>query len=219
MSTPILCLDGLILAATAYPSGFSYSLFTSWNGAPRGSSTSFLGFLALPYLLVCPVVVAVQPNLLALHGTNAVWVVAALLLTPVVMALEFAIHGTASYRATGRFPTWFGVHPLARGRLSATDHVLLGIVVMGEEFIYRGIWIAVLHRAFGLPLVLALFVSSFAYGMNHIAFGGITVLSKTVSGLLFGSIFLLGGQCLWLPILTHAMQNIALFGLARESHA
>ena len=84
---------------------------------------------------------------------------------------------------------------------------------------YRAVWIGVLHRSFGFPALLALAISSLAYGVNHLAFGATSVLSKTVAGLLYGSLYLVGGQCIWLPILTHGLQNVALFGLARESHA
>src|SRR5260370_42331428 len=95
MSTPILYLDGLLLASTVYPSGFSYSLFTSWSGAPSKGSTAFLAFLALPYLIVCPALWAVHPDLMAVRGTTALLVIVALLMIPVVLGIEYLIHGTA----------------------------------------------------------------------------------------------------------------------------
>ena len=219
VSCPTLYLEGIILASTAYPSGFSHSLYTCWRGVPREGSTAYLGFLALPYLVVCPAVWAVRPGLLALRGTTAFWLIAAVLMTPVALSIEYVIHGAAFYRARSRFPTWFTVHQLWRRKLSLADHLLLGIAVVGEEFVYRAIWIGILHLSFGCPVLLALALSSLAYGANHLAFGGISILAKTVTGLLYGSLYLLGGQCIWLPILTHGLQNIALFSLARESHA
>jgi membrane protease YdiL (CAAX protease family) len=58
-----------------------------------------------------------------------------------------------------------------------------------------------------------------AYGLNHLAFGATAVVAKTAMGLLYAGLYLLGGRSVWLPIVTHALQNIALFHLAREDHA
>jgi len=218
MSTPTLCLDGMILAATAYPSGFSYSLFTSWSGAPRGGSTVFLWFLALPYLVVCPTVWGAHPALISLRGTTALLVATALLMAPLAFAIEYCIHAAALYVASGTFPRWFAVHHFWRRRLSLGDHALLWMVVVGEEFVYRAIWFGVFHRSFGLSVPLALAASSLAYGINHLSFGWLSVLSKTAMGLCYGFLYLLSAECIWIPILTHGLQNVALFSLARERH-
>jgi hypothetical protein len=41
----------------------------------------------------------------------------------------------------GRFPRGITVQPFWRGKLSAIDHILLGLVVIGEEILYREIWL------------------------------------------------------------------------------
>lgn len=219
MSSLTLCLDGIILASGAYPSGFSYSLFSFWREAPREGSSAFLGFMFLPYLAVCSTVWMLRPDLIPLHGTTATLILAAVLIAPAVLAIEYLIHGTSLYLASGAFPARFTVHQFWRRRLSLGDHALLAISVVGEELIYRSIWFSVLHDSFGLPLALAVAVGSLAYGLNHLSFGGVTVLSKTVSGLVYASLYLFGGQSIILPMVTHVLQNIILFGLARKSHA
>src|SRR2546428_13046872 len=70
MNTPTLYLDCVILASTAYPSGLSYSLFSTWRGVPREVSTGLLGIFVLPYLAVIPAVWVFRPGLLSLHGTS-----------------------------------------------------------------------------------------------------------------------------------------------------
>ena len=219
MNTPTLYLDGIVLASAAYPSGFSTSLYTSLKGLPQEGTTVFLAFLALPYLVLCPAVWALRPGLLVVRGAGLRWWIAACLTAAIALAGEYVIHGLALYRRSGRFPTWFAVHTLWQRRLSWLDHVLLGVVVIGEELVYRAIGIGILNLAFGVPLSLALVVTSLSYGLNHLAFGGLSVLSKTVAGLLYGLLFLLGGQSILLPILAHGLQNIALFGMARKIHA
>jgi len=219
MNTPTPYLDGIVLASAAYPSGFSTSLYTSWKGLPREGSTLFLAFLALPYLVLCPSVWALRPSLLVVRGAGLWWWIAACLTAAIALASEYVIHGLALYRKSGRFPTWFAVHSSWQRRLSWLDHILLAVVVIGEELVYRTVGIGILSHAFGLPLSVALLVTSVGYGVNHLAFGGLSVLSKTVAGLLYGVLFLLGGESILLPILAHGLQNIALFGLAREINA
>jgi hypothetical protein len=218
MSTPILYLDALLLASTVYPSGFSYSLFTSWSGAPSKGSTAFLTFLALPYLIVCPALWLLHPGFLAVRDTTALLVIGALLMIPLVLGIEYVTHGTAMYLTKGSFPKWFSVHRFWSDRLSVRDHILLWVIVVGEEFIYRALWFGVLHRSFGFSIPVAVAVSSLAYGLNHLSFGGISVLSKTVSGVFYASVYLLGAECILLPILTHGLQNVTLFGLARKRY-
>lgn len=219
MSTPTLYLDCLILASAAYPSGFSYSLFTLRSGQPREISTAFLSILALPYLVVAPAVWAARPAMLTFHATTAPMLALALLLAPVALLMEYGIHALASYRVYGRFPSGIALQRFWHRNLSLKDHLLLMLVAVGEEILYRVIWLSVLYHSFGLPAPLALSISSLAYGLNHLAFGATSVVSKTVTGLLYGCLYLLGGESVWLPIVAHCLQNIALFKLAKESHA
>jgi membrane protease YdiL (CAAX protease family) len=102
--------------------------------------------------------------------------------------------------------------------LGVADHLLLALVAVGEEIFYRLIWIAVM-LSFGLSMPLALVISSVAYGFNHLSFGGLSVFSKSVTGLCYGALYLLGGQSIILPVVTHVLQNFTLLRLTRERHA
>ena len=216
MSTPTLYLDCLILASATYPSGFSHSLFTLRRASPAGVSSAFLAALALPYLALALAVRAVRPELLSFHGASLPLFMLAVLLAPAALLIEYAIHGLAAYRASGRFPRGIAVQRFWSGSLSAADHLLLAAIAVGEEILYRQIWLGALQGSLGLPVGLALAVSSLAYGLNHLAFGGLSVASKTVTGLLYGGLYLLGGRSVWLPILAHCLQNLILFAMARR---
>jgi hypothetical protein len=218
MNTHTLYLDIIILASAVYPSGFSNSLFTSWRGWTRKVSTDFLCILALPYPLIVLAVWLLRPEMLFWRGTTAPLLAVAVLLVPFALLLEYFIRALASYRISGTFPRGIALQGFWRRRLSWKDYLLLGIVAVGEEILYRGIWVSVL-LSFGLPVPLAVGLSSLAYGLNHLAFGSTAVLSKSMTGMLYCVLYLLGGQSIWLPIMSHCLQNAALFGLTRERHA
>ncbi|HZF13041.1 MAG TPA: CPBP family glutamic-type intramembrane protease [Thermoanaerobaculia bacterium] len=215
MSTPNLYLDGLILAAAAYPSGFSYSLFTLRRPAPGEVSVPFLATLVLPYLAVALAVLALRPGLLSWTGAPAPFFLAAVLLAPFALAVEYGIHAVAARLATGRFPRGITLPGFWRRGPSPAGGLLLVLIVVGEEILYRQLWLGALHGSLGLALPLALLASALAYGLNHLAFGATSVVAKTVTGLLLGGLYLAGGS-LWPPIVAHGLQNLALFGLARE---
>lgn len=215
MNTPTPYLDVVILASAAYPSGLAYSLFSAWRGIPRAVSTGLLAFLVLPFLVLAPVVWLIQPKLLVVH-VSSVWMFGvAVLLVPVALLIEYTIHALPAYRATGQFFRGIVVQNLWPGKLSLSDHLLMASIAIGEEIFFRMIWLGVL-LSLGFPVPLAIFVSSLAYGINHLMFGGLSVASKTVTGCIYGALYLLGGQSIWLPIVTHVLQNLTLFQLARK---
>jgi uncharacterized protein len=199
MSIPILYLDALLLAAGCYPSGFSVSLFRIRNGPPVEVSTVFLGVLVIPYLVVGLGAWSMHPQLLLWKGTSGLMLGRAVFVAPVALAVEYGVHAIASYRANSPFRRRITVGQFWGRKLSPTDSVLLGTIVVGEEIVYRIIWFGALHYSFFLPAPLALGISSLAYGLNHLAFGWTTVLSKTITGLVYGSLYLLGRESLLLP--------------------
>jgi membrane protease YdiL (CAAX protease family) len=218
MNTPIPYLDVVVLASTAYPSGLVYSLLNAWKGAPRQISTGLLAILVLPYVALAPVVWFIQPKLLLVHVTS-VWMFAvAILLVPVALMIEYAIHALPAYRATGQFFRGIVIQSPWPGKLSLPDHLLLASIAVGEEVFFRMIWLGAL-LALGFPAPLAIVISSLAYGLNHLMFGGMSVASKTVTGCIYGSLYLLGGQSIWLPIVTHVLQNLTLFLAAGRRNA
>jgi membrane protease YdiL (CAAX protease family) len=218
MSTPTPYLECLILAATAYPAGFSYSLFAARRGAASAVSTPFLFFLALPFVVVSLALAAIRPEAFVLRGAPPLLLALAVLLAPVALAIEYLLHALMTYEPGGKLLRSITVQRFWRGRLSPVDGVLLGVVVIGEEFFFREIWLGMLNQSLGLPAVLALLLSSVAYGFNHLAFGRISVISKTASVLIYGGLYLLGGNSLWLPVVVHGVQNVILFQFGRERH-
>ncbi len=219
MNTPTLYLDCLILAAATHPSGFSHSLFTLRRGSPAGISTAFLVFLAGPYLAVTLAVLVVRPGLVAFQGTTAPLLALAALGAPAALAIEVMIHSLVSFGRTGRWPRGIALDRAWSIQRSPGDHLLLILIVLGEEIFFRVIWLGVLESSCGLPFAVALALSSLAYGLNHLAFGAISVVSKTAAGLVFGLLYQLGGGSVWLPFAAHALQNLLLFQLATPRRA
>lgn len=228
ISTPILYLDCIILASVIYPAGLSNSLFVTWKGAVREVSTGWLAALALPYAAVVPTIWALSPKLFAssllnpmftLQSTKSLYLLGlAVFLAPVVLAIEYGILGFVSYRVSGIFPRRIAVQRFWRKGLSPTGHLLLVLVAAGEEIFYRLICLGVLV-SMDLPLSFALAISSFAFGLNHLFLGRTVVVSKSVAGLLYGALYIGGGGNIWLPIVTHALQNLVLFRLTKRSDA
>jgi hypothetical protein len=52
------------------------------------------------------------------------------------------------------------------------------------------------------------------YGLNHLYFGALTVFQKTVTGVLFGALFLACGHSLLVPVTAHVVQNLLVLGWA-----
>lgn len=218
MSIHTLCLDCVILAAAVHPSGFSYSLYSAVWGRPRQVSARLLAMLLLPFLAVVPTVGALRPSLLALNGAAWPMFAAAVLLVPVAIAMEYVIHAIPLVRATGRWPTRIGLSGPWGGRRTALDHLLLAGVAVGEEIFFRAIWLGTLV-ALGVAAPLALVLSSLAYGLNHLFAGTTSVVSKSATGLLYGLLYLAGGQSVVLPVIAHVLQNATLFAVAGERDA
>jgi membrane protease YdiL (CAAX protease family) len=218
MSTHTLYLDGAIVAAAAYPSGFGYSLYIALRGEPRQVSNGLLAALVLPCALVVPAVLALRPELIPLRGATVSWLVAALAIAPVALACESVIHGVVLWRTTRRLPRGITVPRFWRRPLDPSGLFLLALVAIGEEFFFRAIWLGVLI-GMGMTMPLALALSSVAYGLNHLSFGSATVVAKSVTGLLYGTIYLAAGQSLVLPIVAHVLQNFLLLRIARRDDA
>lgn len=93
----------------------------------------------------------------------------------------------------------------------------------GEELSYRGY---VLERAAALgkwsstSYLVAMIAVSVLFGIGHYYKGIAGIVDSTLSGLLFGSLYLLSGRNLWLPILAHGFSDtmgllLIYFGLVK----
>ncbi|MGC2108146.1 MAG: CPBP family intramembrane glutamic endopeptidase, partial [Candidatus Korobacteraceae bacterium] len=77
-----------------------------------------------------------------------------------------------------------------------------------EEALFRGFLLQYLHSApWNLNLTLALLLASVIFGLQHVYLGVGGVLSTTLSGILFGLLFLLTGNLL-LPMAFHAVSDL-----------
>jgi CAAX protease family protein len=217
MNTHTLYLDGVIVAAAAYPSGLGYSMYTSLWGVPRQISVALLAMLALPFVMVTAAVCVLRPSVFTLTTPTVPWLLGAMLLVPVALACEFVIDALVVWRATGQAPRGVSLHSFWRP-LPVSGHLLVALIAVGEELFYRAIWLGVL-MSLGVAAPIALLLSSAAYGVNHLSFGGTSVASKSVTGLLYGAIYLAGGRNIALPIVAHVLQNVAVLALARPDHA
>ncbi|MET7427132.1 CPBP family glutamic-type intramembrane protease [Dactylosporangium sp. NPDC005555] len=82
-----------------------------------------------------------------------------------------------------------------------------------EEVLFRGVGLHLLERELGWPAAAALVVTAIVYGLNHLYFGAATVAQKTLTGVGFGLLYLLGGHNVLVPLVAHAVQNVVVLTL------
>lgn len=235
MSTPTPFLDGLLLLAGSYPAGCGHTLFSLGWTNPTSARRPFLSFQVLPYLLIAAAVPVIRPSLISFAAPGIPGLVAAVAVAPLLLAVEYLLtlmgnppgehhrkqqeEGARSNLSTFLLSLSRArpvLPELWRARLSWVEHGLLALIVIGEEIVFRGIWLGVL-RAAGLPAPIALLGSALAYGVNHIALGRQVLVAKTVSGCAYGALYLAAGETLWAPCLLHGTQNfLLLFALGRN---
>lgn len=84
----------------------------------------------------------------------------------------------------------------------------------GEEFLYRGYMVKQMARIFGnsqSAWVVAILISSFAFGFAHLYQGASGVITTGFVAILFGAIFYKNKNNLWVLILTHGFYDV--FGI------
>lgn len=84
----------------------------------------------------------------------------------------------------------------------------------GEEFLYRGYMLKQLVRIFGnsqFAWVIAILISSFAFGFAHLYQGTSGIITTGFVALLFSSIFYKNQNNLWVLVLTHGFYDV--FGI------
>lgn len=131
---------------------------------------------------------------------------------------EFVIEPITGRPDLSEFHSLVGNLPASLGMLA----LVWTIAAFGEEMAYRGY---VLERAATLgnysssAYAIAMVVVSFLFGLGHFYQGWAGVVGSTVSGLMFGLLYLKSGRNLWLPILAHGFSDtiglaLIYFGLA-----
>lgn len=93
---------------------------------------------------------------------------------------------------------------------------ILGIViVMAEEFLWRGFLQGYLMDTYALSWWVALLVAAASFGLNHAYFGLRNVITKTLSGIIWGGLFLLTSSVLT-SFVSHLVFNALAAGLVIE---
>jgi membrane protease YdiL (CAAX protease family) len=119
---------------------------------------------------------------------------------------EFVIEPLTGRPDLSDFRSLVGNLPASLGMLV----LVWTLAAFGEEMAYRGY---VLERAAALgqhsssSYATAMVVVSVLFGLGHFYQGPAGVIGATVSGLLFGVLYLASGRNLWLPILAHGFSD------------
>lgn len=212
MSSRTHYLSVLVLLCAAFPAQL-FRVGLAMAAADRRPAASWLRALGrqlwLPgaFALVTALVWYVAPATGVLRAPAAWWwcavAVAAGLAAP---ALEVAT-GSAAALAQRRRVGRVRLHERGAGGSAAA---VAGAVVVAaaEEVIFRGVGLHLLVHGLGWPAVAAVGLTAVVYGLNHLYFGWLTVLQKTVTGVLFGGLFVAAGYSLLVPLVAHAVQNI-----------
>ncbi len=98
----------------------------------------------------------------------------------------------------------------ARGQRQAGSAPLLllsVVVVMAEEFLWRGFLLHALQTSFAVPATWAVVISSLCFGINHYYFGLRNVLQKTISGACWAGLLLATGSLL-APVVSHLVFDL-----------
>lgn len=108
-----------------------------------------------------------------------------------------------------RHPLVEGATPSLRAVYPTVRNFVVPALLIGtaEELLWRGYLIGGAERRWGWSAGQALVVSALAFGLNHYIFGLRNVVLKSLSGLAWGSMFLLSGS-LWMPVASHAAFNV-----------
>ena len=97
-------------------------------------------------------------------------------------------------------------------------NLLLGCILgeaLLEEVLWRGYLVSYAIDVLNIPVQYAVVISSFAFGMNHIAYGLANVISKTLFGVIL-SIMYLASDSLLPCILCHQVFNLMVFKIRIE---
>lgn len=216
MTTRTLCLSLLVVLCAAFPAQvFQMATSAGRSGtgtpgsAPRRMDRAMTGPLVLAagvLIAMAALVATLAPMRWALPPVDWRWYAAAVAFGCLAPVLEWAlgaVHVAIRYRRLAGI----GLHRLAG---AGSVWVVLALVIAGavEEVLFRGVGLHVLERVLGWPVAAALAITSVVYGLNHLYFGAVTVAQKTVTGVGFGLLYLLGGHNVLVPLVAHAVQNI-----------
>jgi membrane protease YdiL (CAAX protease family) len=226
MTTHTLSLSVLVLLCAAFPAQiFELANSTGRGGtgtsgsAPRRPGRAAAGPLVVAGALVAmaALVAALAPMRWALPPVDWRWYAAAVAFGCLAPVLEWAV-GAAPVAIRHRRLAGIGLHRLAGAR-SVWAVLAVVVVAAAEEVLFRGVGLHMLERVLGWPVAAALGVTSVVYGLNHLYFGALTIAQKTVTGVGFGLLYLLGGHNVLVPLVAHALQNVVVLTMLPRREA
>ncbi|BCB75559.1 hypothetical protein GCM10022251_28270 [Phytohabitans flavus] len=223
MTTRTLCLSVLILLCTAFPAqAFRLTLAGVVGGgstgtrssAPRRLDPAVTGQVAFAVALIAVAALAATLAPMEWDLTSSVdwyWYAAAAAFGFLAPVLEWAV-GAAVLAIRHRRLAGIALHRLAGGGSALVVLAAVGAAA-AEEVLFRGVGLHLLEGVLGWPAAAALAITAVVYGLNHLYFGAMTVVQKTVTGVGFGLLYLLGGHNVLVPLVAHVVQNVVVLTL------
>jgi uncharacterized protein len=190
MNARTLCLNLLVLASTAFP---GQALRLTLAGRRRPELVFAVALVSIAALAL--VVVPVRFHL----PERPVWYLVAASAGLAALLVEY-LAGVIASRRFGRLTR----HSLAGG--GGVAALAVSATAAAEEVLFRGIALPLLGSLVGLAAAVG--VTSVVYGLNHLYFGWLAVVQKTLTGAGFGLLFVLSGQSVIVVIVAHAVQNL-----------
>jgi membrane protease YdiL (CAAX protease family) len=216
MTIRTLFLDSLILTSASFPSGFAAAVSSALRVSARQVTTAFLGIVLTPLVIVFSGSLSLRPELFFYRPPHMRVLLLAVVAAPATLLLEWGFHITVGFARSGVVQRRLELHRFWGGRWSAGQFLLLASIALGEEVVFRQIWISILGQSLGFTPLSALTGSAAIYGINHLYFGWSSVLAKTLAGIVYGGLFLLDDRSLFAPFLAHALQNGILLSIAAK---
>ncbi len=217
MSTRTPFLSALVLISSAFPAqALRIGLVTAAARAAAGGAATgaaarvrrWAATLAYPGLFALVALLAwyVAPATGVLAVPGRWWYAVALAAGALAPGIEVAVGYLAAWLRRRRVAR-VALHERWAG-VSSVALVAVTVTAVAEEVVFRGVGLHLLRTELGWPAVPAVGLTALVYGLNHLYYGGLTVLQKIVTGVLLGVLYELCGQAVVVPLLAHVTQNL-----------
>lgn len=203
---PIHYLDILLLMVTFCPGLFIQCLVWSPVKTTQQNINDFFKWISLAYLIIIMIVYFVNPNNFTgfhnfIDGVSPLIIAAPFFLLFIEIAIsylfEFLSH---SSRGTPKIK----IYGLSGG---FNDYIFIFLIAFFEELVYRLFWFNILYDSLHLNQLLIILISAVAFSINHIFMGKEVFISKLITGIIYGFIYLKFNN-FWVLIYIHLMGNL-----------
>lgn len=204
MSIHIQCLNIIILLFTLSPI-MLVGTFVNFPGVNKNKNNIFFT-KALAFLLVIQVLLIfmAKPDITSIYiPRKSMWYIIALVMVPITILVEMAVLYIILLikRKNIKKITFINKNSMI------INSVLYTLIIgLSEELIYRKVWINILDQL-GINIYVIVIVTALVYGLNHVFMGSNAVFQKIISGLIYGTLYILSGSII-IPIITHVTQNV-----------